>query len=87
VIRDCFPVIAPLLELTPVLLVAAGTDSCLDRSIGYFGPYATSHDALDEDAALHEEIRNDARALITQVAALRRGQVSADEHLKDPGPK
>src|SRR6202012_567779 len=27
-------------------LIQAGTDSCIDRFIDYYGPYATSHDAL-----------------------------------------
>lgn len=73
--------------LNDMHLVAAGTDSCLDRFIDYFGPYATSHDALDRDFALHEEVRNAARALITQVTQRRRGQVAPDEHLEDPRPK
>jgi hypothetical protein len=48
------------------------------------GPYAASHDALDEDVALHEEVRNAAHALITQIAARRAGQAAPDEDLKDP---
>lgn len=73
--------------LNDMHLVQAGTDSCLDRFIDYFGPYATSHDALDKDTALHEEVRNAARALITQVTQRRHGQVAPDEHLEDPRPK
>jgi multimeric flavodoxin WrbA len=73
--------------LNDMHLVQAGTDSCLDRFIDYFGPYATSHDALDRDTALHEEVRNAARALIMQVTERRRGQVAPDEHLEDPRPK
>ena len=68
-------------------LEQAGTDSCLDRFIDYFGPYATSHAALDKDTALHEEVRNAARALITQVLRRRKGQVAPDESLEDPRPK
>ena len=73
--------------LNDMHLVQAGTDSCLDRFIDYFGPYATSHDALDRDTALHEEVRNAARSLITQVTERRRGQIAPDEHLEDPRPK
>lgn len=73
--------------LNDMHLVQAGTDSCLDRFIDYFGPYATSHDALDEDHALHEEVRNAARALIAHVAARRAGQRAPDESLQDPRPK
>ena len=35
----------------------------LDRYIGYYEPYATSHDALDRDEAVQEETRNVARAV------------------------
>ena len=73
--------------LNDMHLVQAGADSCLDRFIDYFGPYATSHEALDKDAGLHEEVRNAARALITQVTERRRGQLAPDEHLQDPRPK
>jgi len=41
--------------------VQAGAESCIDRFIGYFGPTATSYDALDQDEPLHEEVRNAAR--------------------------
>jgi hypothetical protein len=52
-----------------------------------FGPYATSHDALDEERALHEETRNVARALIAQLQQRRKGWVPPDEGLSDPRPK
>jgi spore maturation protein CgeB len=29
-----------------------------DRYIGYYEPYATSHDALDRDQDVQEEVRN-----------------------------
>ncbi len=73
--------------LNDMHLVQAGTDSCLDRFIDYFGPYATSHEALDKDTALHEEVRNAARALVTQVKKRRKGQSAPDEGLQDPRPK
>jgi multimeric flavodoxin WrbA len=68
-------------------LLQAGADSCIDRFIDYYGPYATSHDALDKDVALHQEVRNAARALVAQVAARRAGQKAPDEDLQDPRPK
>jgi hypothetical protein len=43
--------------------VDAGKMACLDRYIGYYHPYATSHDELDADLALQEEVRNVARAV------------------------
>jgi hypothetical protein len=41
----------------------AGGMAELDRYIGYFEPYATSHDSLDRDTAMQEEVRNAARTL------------------------
>jgi multimeric flavodoxin WrbA len=73
--------------LNDMHLVQAGTDSCIDRFIDYYGPYATSHDALDRDEALHEEVRNAARSLITHIKQRRDGLKAADEDLEDPRPK
>jgi hypothetical protein len=68
-------------------LIQAGTNSCIDRFIDYYGPYATSHDALDKDLPLFQEVRNAARALLTQISARRAGQEAPDEGLQDPRPK
>ena len=69
-------------------LVDAGSKSRLDRYIGYYKPYATSHDELDADALLFEEVRNVARAVAMTVADLRAGRLpSADARLADPRPK
>ena len=46
-------------------LIDAGANARLDRYIGYYEPYATSHEALDRDTGLQEEVRNVARALVT----------------------
>jgi multimeric flavodoxin WrbA len=73
--------------LNDMHLLQAGADSCLDRYIDYFGAYATSHDALDRDVALHEEVRNVARALIADVAARRQGKAIPAERFADPRPK
>jgi multimeric flavodoxin WrbA len=43
-------------------LIPAGNKALLDRYIGYYEPYATSHAALDADPALFEEVANVARA-------------------------
>jgi multimeric flavodoxin WrbA len=58
-------------------LIDAGASSRLDRYIGYYEPYATSHDALDRDEAVQEEVRNAARALTQAVGELRAGRLSA----------
>ncbi|HEX2546712.1 MAG TPA: NAD(P)H-dependent oxidoreductase, partial [Ramlibacter sp.] len=69
-------------------LVDAGTQARLDRYVGYYEPYATSHAALDGDAAVQEEVRNVARAVVNAVAQLRDGRLSApDRHLKRPRVK
>jgi multimeric flavodoxin WrbA len=69
-------------------LIGAGTQSQLDRYIGYYEPYATSHQALDRDLAVQEEVRNAARAVLRGVQELRAGKlVVPDEGLKPPRPK
>jgi multimeric flavodoxin WrbA len=54
-------------------LVPAGPQAELDRYIGYLRPYATSHDDLDHDEAVQEEVRNAARTLLEAVRAKRAG--------------
>lgn len=69
-------------------LVDAGAGARLDRYIGYYEPYATSHDALDRDEDVQEETRNVARALLRAVADLRCGALSRpDGRLARPRPK
>jgi multimeric flavodoxin WrbA len=69
-------------------LIDAGPTSRLDRYIGYYEPYATSHAALDRDTAVQEEVRNAARALTQAVAELRQGTLSAPgRNLPHPRPK
>jgi hypothetical protein len=64
-------------------LVPAGVPAELDRYIGYFEPYATSHEALDRDHAIQEEVRNAARTLLEAVQARRAGRlVSAGADLE-----
>jgi multimeric flavodoxin WrbA len=69
-------------------LIDAGSEARLDRYIGYYEPYATSHDTLDADKALMEEIRNVAKAVATAVTELRAGTLSQpDKGLRKPRPK
>ena len=69
-------------------LLDAGFQSRLDRSIGYYEPYAASHEALDRNEAVQEETRNVARALAAAIAELRAGRLSdPDARLKAPRPK
>jgi multimeric flavodoxin WrbA len=69
-------------------LVDAGDRARLDRFIGYYEPYATSHDALDADRAVQEEVRNVARAVTEAVNDLRGGRLSMPgKSLERPRPK
>ena len=58
-------------------LIDAGAQARLDRYIGYFEPYASSHEALDRDLAVQEETRNVARAVAKAVIELRSGRLQA----------
>jgi hypothetical protein len=62
-------------------------ESCLDRYIGYYGDYATSHNLYDHDEALHAEVGNAARALHVHMQQRRKGIKAADAGLNDPRPK
>jgi multimeric flavodoxin WrbA len=69
-------------------LVDAGVQARLDRQIGYFEPYATSHDALDRDKAVQEEVRNVARAVARAVGLARAGRLPVpDSGLREPRQK
>jgi multimeric flavodoxin WrbA len=69
-------------------LVDAGAAARLDRFIGYYEPYATSHETLDADTDVQEEVRNAAKALAHAVIELRAGRLRRpDEKLKAPRPK
>jgi multimeric flavodoxin WrbA len=74
--------------LTDMELVPAGAAATLDRYVGYYEPYATSHDALDRDTDFHEEVRNAARTLVEAVRLARGGQLPrADRAIRSPRPK
>ena len=67
---------------------AAGATARLDRFSGYYEPYATSHEALDRDTAVQEEVRNVARTLVETVGEIRAGRLQAPgKDLQRPRPK
>ena len=69
-------------------LIDAGTQARLDRFVGYYEPYATSHDVLDADAPMQQEVRNVAIAVANAVSMVRAGTlVPPDEKLSRPRPK
>jgi multimeric flavodoxin WrbA len=74
--------------LEDMALIPAGHMSHVDRYVGYYEPYATSHDDLDKDQHLQEDVRNAARALMQAVKDRRSGKLEPpDRGLKDPEPK
>src|SRR5262245_12619464 len=74
--------------LKDIGLIPAGHAATLDRYVGYYGAYATSHDDLDADTAFQEEVRNAARSLVQAVKQLRSGELKPpDAGLRPPRPK
>lgn len=73
--------------LSDMGLVQSGAAAVLDRYIGYYEPYATSHEALDRDVAVQQEVSNVARSVARQVALSRAGQQQADDAIESPRPK
>jgi hypothetical protein len=60
----------------------------VDRYLGYYEPYATSHAALDRDEAVQEEVRNVARAVVAAVRLIREGRYEPPHRgQRDPRPK
>jgi len=69
-------------------LISAGNFAETDGYVGYMEPYATSHEALDDDAAFQEEVRNVARALGNAVRLDLAGKLAnPGRGLVDPKPK
>src|SRR5258705_8016199 len=71
--------------LTDLEMIPAGPVAGIDRFIGYYEPYATSHDDLDKDVAVHDEVRNTALELVETVRQIRSGQYKRpDSELEEP---
>lgn len=69
-------------------LVDSGSFGQLDRYVGYYENYADSHEHLDRDMAVQEEVRNVARAVLEAVKEVRAGRVRVVSHaLRNPRPK
>jgi multimeric flavodoxin WrbA len=74
--------------LRAIGLQSAGRLAELDRYIGYWKPYATSHAELDADTAVQQEVRNAAVTLMDAVMAQRSGQLAdAGQTLEPPRQK
>jgi multimeric flavodoxin WrbA len=65
-------------------LESAGAEATIDRYIGYYEPYATSHEALDRDQAVQDETRRAAEILIRSVKDYRQ---NLEPTAPDPGLK
>jgi hypothetical protein len=69
-------------------LISAGSKAEVDAYVGYFEPYATSHQALDRDDAFQEEVRQAALVLGEAVQAKHNGKYTeAGARLQEPRPK
>jgi multimeric flavodoxin WrbA len=73
--------------LTDMKLLPAMPQGGIDRYIGYYEPYATSHDALDKDIVVQREVRNAAKALVEAIMLSRAGRFAAIQPESDPRPK
>jgi multimeric flavodoxin WrbA len=73
--------------LTDMQLLPAMAQGGIDRYIGYYGPYATSHEALDADTAVQDEVRGAARALVEAVRLSRAGTYRRLDAKAEPRPK
>ncbi|KQM68626.1 flavodoxin family protein [Xylophilus sp. Leaf220] len=69
-------------------LVPAGHWSQIDRYIGYYAPYYDSHETLDRDTPMQDEVSNVARAVVQAVRQLRAGELRQPDHaIRPPRPK
>ncbi len=73
--------------LSDMHLIEAAAAACLDRLVGYYEPYATSHAALDADHALQQEIQNAAQLLVSHIRHRRAGKGIADLWPPEPRAK
>ena len=72
--------------LTDMELIPATPQAGIDGYIGYYGPYATSHEALDADTAIQSEVRAAARAVGEAVTQARAGRLPRIQ-IEEPRPK
>jgi len=74
--------------LASIGMVQAGVSATVDTLIGYWEPYATSHDKLDAQPETFVLVENAARSLVSMVRAIRSGTYRApDAGLRNPRQK
>jgi multimeric flavodoxin WrbA len=65
--------------LTDIGMVQAGPQAALDTWIGWYRPYATSHEDLDADEETFAQVRNAALSLANMTAQIRSGAYHAPQ--------
>jgi multimeric flavodoxin WrbA len=74
--------------LTSIGMIQAGASATVDTLIGYWEPYATSHDKLDSQPDTFVLVENAAKSLANMVRAIRSGAYLApDRGLRNPRQK
>jgi multimeric flavodoxin WrbA len=74
--------------LTSIGMIQAGASAVVDTLIGYWEPYATSHDKLDSQPDTFVLVENAAKSLVNMVRAIRSGAYQApDKGLRNPRQK
>ena len=74
--------------LTDIGMIQAGASGVRDTFIGYYRPYATSHQDLDANEDVFAEVRNAALSLVEMVRMIRSGEyVAPDRNLEPPREK
>lgn len=73
--------------LSDMRLIPADEAAMLDSYVGYYEPYATSHDFLDRDPAFLEETRNAAQILMKAIDEVRAGRRRIDFGVTESRPK
>jgi multimeric flavodoxin WrbA len=74
--------------LTDMDLIPAGRTALIDTFVGWYQPYATSHEDLDKEPELFTQVGNAAATLANMVKQIRSGQYRApDAGLHDPREK
>jgi multimeric flavodoxin WrbA len=74
--------------LASIGMIQAGASASVDTLIGYWEPYATSHDKLDAQPETFVQVENAAKSLANMVHAIRSGTYRApDAGLRSPRQK
>lgn len=74
--------------LNEMMLIPSSVYGQLGRYIGYYGTYAESHEELDKDHALMDEVKLSSQALAMNIVAERAKKLTSQvPDLHDPRPK